>query len=354
MTGNKIKRTFITKFINNILKDKGKWPDVDRDTYSEMINKFEAELDNLPSNLSEAVKRKMADKQGSLRAMYYYLAHYSNIPEYYKKQVEKQIQENEIDLGTLHDDDSSKFVLNLTRILFEYLVFDYFQRGKKEWDYNIFNDRPKLKVCFGQHYCTKDTTFRRTELILRDFSQKGTKVLFLGDDDLGCLALASLADFEIHMLDLDRDIIKFVKSKNLGIKTHIINLQRGVPDEFKNYFDAVVLDPFWEFSGVEMFFEPAYVCLKKNRKSRMYLSICPFLMGEEKYGEIQRKILANGLVFQEILKHFSWYVMGENQNYSEFLDIFNDINEEVLKSIFVETAMKLPLFFSTMHVLSPV
>lgn len=355
MKGRKIKRTYITKFMNNFLKDHEKnWPEIKRDKYREVINKLSEELEELSDKLFLAVKDKMYDRQGSLRAMYYYLFQYQNkIPVYYKEKIEENIKQNEMDLLTLHDEDSSRFLLNLVGMLFEYIIFDYYKRSEKDWDFSIFEGRPTLKVCFGQHHCTKDTTFRRTELVLRDFSSSGTKVLFLGDGDLCSLALSKASNFEVHMLDIDRDIIKLIESKNRGIVTHRFNLKRGLPKELENYFDAIVMDPFWEFSGVEMFFEPAYRSLKKKSKSRIYMSVCPFLMGQKKYGEIQKKILDKGLVFLEIIKHFNWYVMSDNKNYSEYLKIFDEVNKEYLKSDFIEAAIRLPVFFSDMLILAP-
>ncbi|HPZ08994.1 MAG TPA: bis-aminopropyl spermidine synthase family protein, partial [Candidatus Eremiobacteraeota bacterium] len=215
---------------------------------------------------------------------------------------------------------------------------------------HIFKDRPRKKANFGQQYCTEGTTFSRVELILRDFSSPDTKVLFVGDGDLCSLALKSKVDFEIHMLDIDREIIRFIENKNTGIITHKINLAKGVPKELHNYFDAIMLDPFWDIKGAEMFINPACECIKKNKLSRIYVCICPLVIGDN-YWTLQKMILNKGLVFHEIIKHFNWYELNTDGAYNQVLDIFSDINRKYFKSDLLNNSLNIPYATSDMHIL---
>ena len=353
MKGKQIKRTFITEFLNDILKkEKKKWPKINSDTYLKIKEELNLKNNELSEKLTSSVKRIEMDLKANMRSMAYYLSQNPHIHESYKKEIEKNIEKVRWELFTISDSDMSKLITNLTGMFLEYINFDYYERGKKEWDFDLFRNRPKSKVSFGQLFCTPDTSFRRIELIMRDFSSPDTKVLFLGDDDLCSIALKSLSDFKVHMLDLDRELIKFIDSKNMGIKTRVANLKRGIPKDLQDYFDAVMIDPFWDLKRTEMFLEPAIVSMKKNSKSKLYISICPFVMGKD-YKIFQQTIIQKELIFSEIIKHFSYYIMTDDKGgYSKVINLFKEINKGHIKNEFLDKALELPVFFSDMHILS--
>lgn len=349
MEGKKTIETFIMELINNIEKTPN-WPDVDIKTYSALINRLNDEKDRISEALTEAVMKQIHNKRYYLNYYSYLNNIYSHMPYYYRENVEKALIKVSKELNFLYDSDVTRFIKNLTVILMEFIIFDYYERRKKERNFDIFKKRPRLKAIFGQQPCTEDTTFQRIELIIRDFFSPDTKVLFVGDGDFCSLALKSLVDFEIHMLDIDREIITFIESKNMGIVTHNVNLAKGLPKELENYFDAVMLDPLWDIKGAEMFITPACSSMKKNKKSRLYTCICPVVTGDD-HGKLQKMIIDKGLVFHEIIKHFNWYELHANKNYAELLGIFYKINKEYIKSDFLDASLSVPFATSDMYVL---
>ncbi len=349
MKGKKTIETFITEVINNIEK-RSDWPDIDIKTYNRIINRLNDEKERISEALAEAVMKRIYNKRYYLNNYVYLNNLYSKMPSSYRENIEKAIVKVSRELNFLYDSDITRFIKNLTVILLEFIMFDYYERRKKERNFDIFKKRPRLKAIFGQQPCTEDTTFRRIELILRDFFSPDTKVLFVGDGDFCCLALKSLVDFEIHMLDIDREIITFIESKNMGIITHNVNLANGIPKELENYFDAVMLDPLWDIKGAEMFINPACSSMKKNKKSRLYTCICPVVTGDD-HGKLQKMIIDRGLVFHEIIKHFNWYELHANKNYAELLDIFHKINKDSIQSDFMNASLSVPFGTSDMYVL---
>ena len=354
MEGKELKRRFITKLIKNIKaipEDKEKWPKIDINKYITVAEKLRNKTEEINKALHSSIEKKVAEIKASQTSMQYYLARNTEMPDFYKKKMEENINIMEWQILTISDENILRLITNLAGIVLDFINQDYYERKKKDWDFNIFEGRPGSKITLGQLFCTPDTTFRRVELITRDFSSPDTKVLFVGDDDLCSLALKSMADFEVHMLDLDRALIRFIKSKNMDIKTHVVNLSKGVPEEFHNYFDAVMLDPFWDIERTEMFLNPAYECLKKDSRSRIYMSVCPFVAGKD-YKTLQMKVLEKELFFLEIIKHFSYYTMTPDKGgYGEVIKLFREINEEKIKSDYLDKVISLPLFFSNMHIL---
>jgi hypothetical protein len=353
MDGKQMTGNYIKKVINNMKifsEDKGKWPAIELDIYLDMVNKLDKEADEISKRLSDTIEMIVLNKEAQIRSMLYYLSQHQ-LPVQYREQIEESIRKTEKEAFLIGAPLNGRFMKDLTRMFIEFIIYDYYERKKgKKWKVDVFNERAGLKLSFGQHPSTPDTTFRKQELLLRDFSSPDTRVLFLGDYDSGCLALKTLADFEVHMLDLDRDVIRFVESKNMGIITHIVNLKKGVPGDLQNYFDAIVLDPFWTINGTEMFLHSAYACMKKDNRSRMYVTICPYVMGDD-YGTFQRLILDKGLIFLEIIKHFAWYILRDSKNYSELVDLFVKLNEDHVRSELFAGALNMPTCFADMHVL---
>ncbi len=354
MQGKNIKRKFIIKLLNNINAiEKAKWPQINISTYIETAERLRKENLEISEKLKSGVERRILDKKAFLRSTAYYLSQNPGLPEISRKKIEEDIEKSKWEIFTLSDPDISKIITNLMTILLDYINYDYFERGKKEWNSKVFRGRTTSKVTLGQLFCTEDTVFRRVELITRDFSDHKRKVLFLGDGDLCSLALKSLADFEVHVLDLDRELIKFINSKNRDIKTLVVNFKKGVPEKFYDYFDAIMMDPFWDMGRTEMFLTPALKCIKKNPESRIYMSLCPVVTGED-YGKLQKRILDSNFIFLEIIKHFSYYILANDKGgYGEIINLFKEINEEHIKNEYLSAALNLPVFYSDMHIISP-
>lgn len=174
----------------------------------------------------------------------------------------------------------------------------------------VLQERPAPSVTFDQLYCTPDTTERRADRIRKAFSGRKGKILFLGDDDLGSVTLAQDFEGEIHMLDLDQRLLQYVNEQAPSVITHSYDLiGSGVPVEFYESFDAVVLDPPWDIWGAWAFLSKAIYCLKRDRHARIYFSFCPLQLELEgkRMAKLIRRFAKHGMGFESILARFNIY-----------------------------------------------
>lgn len=112
------------------------------------------------------------------------------------------------------------------------------------------------------------------------------------------------------MLDLDDRLLAYVKNTAPSITTHKFDLiGKGVPIEFYETFDAVVLDPPWDIWGAWAFLSKAFYCLKRSRHARIYLSFCPLLLELEgkNMARFLKKITKHGFGFETIIPRFNIY-----------------------------------------------
>jgi len=85
------------------------------------------------------------------------------------------------------------------------------------------------------------------------------------------------------------------------------------------------------------------------------MSLFPVVTGREDYGKLQKRILDNNFIFLEIIKHFSYYILAPDKGgYGEIINLFKEINEEHIKNEYLSAALNLPVFYSDMHIISPI
>lgn len=174
-----------------------------------------------------------------------------------------------------------------------------------------FFDRPALKLRYEQQFCIPRTTQLRAQKIIQEL-EAGSRVLVLGDDDLVGLALVELSDkLEIDILELDADLVEFLKKKSQGRFTILEhNLRHGVPDSMKDKYDAVTTDPPYADDGMRFFLECAKTSLKKKNDSRLFLSTFPGLLESPKqfWGDLDEL----GFDILHKHEHFSRYVYNNS------------------------------------------
>ena len=170
-----------------------------------------------------------------------------------------------------------------------------------------FFDRPALKLRYEQQFCIPRTTQLRAQLMM-DRLKPGSRVLVLGDDDLVGLALVEMgADLKVDVLELDADLVAFLKDKGEGrfeVLEH--NLRHGVPDSMKGCYDAVTTDPPYADDGMRFFLECAKVSLKQDADSRLFLTTFPGLL--ESPDQFWQDLKDLKLDILETHKHFSRYI----------------------------------------------
>ncbi len=169
----------------------------------------------------------------------------------------------------------------------------------------LFCERPAMKLRYEQQYCTPWTTQRRVRKILERIPAGG-RVLVLGDDDLVSLGLVHYGgDFQVDVLELDTDLVAFLKEKGgdrLTVLEH--NLRHGVPEEMRSAYDVVTTDPPYAANGMSFFLKCARDSLKSG--ARLFLSTYPGLI--ESPERLWKDLDELGLVIEARHEHFSRYI----------------------------------------------
>lgn len=174
-----------------------------------------------------------------------------------------------------------------------------------------FSERPAMKLRYEQQFCTPHTTQLRAEEIRRRVPAGG-RILVLGDDDLVSLALLHQGgDFQVDVLELDPDLVAFLKKQGgerLTVLEH--NLRHGVPEPMQAAYDVVTTDPPYAADGMRFFLECARSSMAARASSRLFLSTFPGLI--ESPARLWSDLEELGLRIELRRDHFSRYIYNNS------------------------------------------
>ena len=204
----------------------------------------------------------------------------------------------------------------------------------------------KINLDLNQHPCLPKSSIRTTKKIMSDTPQN-SRIIFLGDDNLMSVFMASASDMEVHALDYDGKTLvlirRIAKENGLSIHTHKVDLIKGLPNTLKNRFDAFVSGPSWNAKSVKLFAYRGWEALKKERGCKGYLFFSPFVVSNRLL-EVQRFINSMGFQFEEIATAFNKYPIMWDYSESDSIRRFaNDMNVDIKK------LSKYPFIFSTLY-----
>jgi len=332
--------------INNITNDGH-----GNNKYREEMNNYNKYTEKLRENYEKRLKtieKEMPFMQGK-----YMEALFGRASEGtgYKGERPAEIRKKIEDYQKLLRPECAKVLFGSLEATKEFMKYLFYQEDLT-FDFTGFEGRPALKAEWGQAYCNEDSCLKRVKLLLRDFTDDNTKVLFLGDDDLTSLVLKSLSNFEVHVIDIDNELLQFIKGKNPAIHTKTIDLNKKIPEDMTGYFDAVCLHPYLNLDGIKMFLKGAVDCLKKHKNSRIYMTSWPVALSDSEYVTLQRTIIDSQLIFQEIITNFDCYDLSD-----WYSDMDNTLNIASIGEIMGEPLVKkladLPAITPAMYILSP-
>jgi predicted methyltransferase len=177
---------------------------------------------------------------------------------------------------------------------------------------------PPADVLIDQSHCTVETKLRRAVTMLAGGAVVGNRILFLGDDDLGSIAVARVAARlgvassieEIAVVDVDQRLLSFLSDCLAEVPFRVTfvhhDLRRALPDTLATRFDTVFTDPPFTVDGAELFLSRAVEATAPGGDSTIF-----FAFGARRPEEtlrIQRAIGEMKLVVRQLIRNFNEYV----------------------------------------------
>lgn len=214
---------------------------------------------------------------------------------------------------------------------------------------HICAQRPKPLLQYDQLYCTPDSTERRVREVAQDIEGEGGRVLFLGDDDLGSVALASLFSGSIHVCEFDSRVLSFIRAQAEQVQCHEIDLVLGgMMPYLRESFDAVILDPPWDEYHAWCFLHKARYCLKQEPTARIYLSFCPLFLefAEKKTQPFFERLADVGLTVEKMTPAFHLYALEQTEFMQTLLSHIPDMESPLLRLL-----CQVPFGFSHLYTL---
>jgi predicted methyltransferase len=158
---------------------------------------------------------------------------------------------------------------------------------------------------------TEETLSARANILAERGFLADSKILFLGDYDLTSLAcLPKSKNTEIWVLDVDPDVLTVVKREGKeAIATITHNLNQPLPKRILSSFDAVFTDPPYTPEGVALFLSRSLEALTGGERARIFLSYGS--LDPVRAVAVQEKILAHGVVIEELRPKFNEYLAAK-------------------------------------------
>ncbi len=173
-------------------------------------------------------------------------------------------------------------------------------------------NRPEVDVRLDQSFALPESNLRRTLFALDRGALLGRRVLFVGDDDAGSVAVALLARelrSEVHVaaLDIDARVLDYLRSTSEGLRVELIehDVRQPLPDALRGRYDTVFTDPPYTLPGLELFLSRALEATGGVRGSQLFLSF-----GHRPPGEAVRlldTLSRLGLALAELRPAFNRY-----------------------------------------------
>jgi predicted methyltransferase len=175
---------------------------------------------------------------------------------------------------------------------------------------------PPPAVELDQCHCTVETKVRRVLALNDADALVGRRLLFLGDDDLGSLALAAVVRrlgsastiAGVTVLDVDPGLLAFVRRRLAGapfpVRCVRYDVREPLPESLRGDFDTVVTDPPYTDEGARLFLSRAAEALDGG--GDVFLSF-----GSRRPGaafRLQRAIGDMGFVIRRLDRDFNEYV----------------------------------------------
>ena len=171
---------------------------------------------------------------------------------------------------------------------------------------------------YDQFTATIETSARRASLLDYFEDIEGKRILFLGDDDLTSVAVASYHQAaEITALDIDKRVLDSIdsvsKSEKLDVNLDNYDARRTLPLVYCSKFDIVFTDPPYITDGIKLFVSRAVQALYlSNQTARIYVCYGNSDRAKEKFMPIYEVFGASGLMVRWVFDKFNRYNGAES------------------------------------------
>ena len=180
----------------------------------------------------------------------------------------------------------------------------------------LAREAPAPRFELDQVHCTVETKIRRALALYEAGLLDGRRIFLLGDDDLTSLAIGVVAQQlgarvgGLTVLDVDPAVVAFVRGKLRGapfaVECLVHDLRDPLPDRLRGTADAVFLDPPYTRAGAGLFLARALEATGTVAGRSVFLSFGSRRI--ESTFEVQRELLALGLVIRRVVRDFNEYV----------------------------------------------
>ena len=176
---------------------------------------------------------------------------------------------------------------------------------------------PRVDVTLDQTPCTSETSLRRALYMYQAGALEGKNVVFIGDDDTVCVAVALLGKTlgrprlcqKLTVVETDTRFISYVQdiaqAEEVEIECLEHDLRNPLPDQLRGCYDTFETDPPYTQDGLNLFVSRAVSALKAGVGQQGFLSYG--VRDPDASLEVLRSLVAVGLVVQEIIPTFNHY-----------------------------------------------
>lgn len=176
-----------------------------------------------------------------------------------------------------------------------------------DWFHQVSREgRPKLNETFHQSPCSPASVIHRVAHTARHIWLRDRKLLVLGDDDAISVALAKFTEAEVHVVDIDTDVLRYIKScadkARVDLVLHEHDLRHPLPPALQGSFWLASADPPQSAPGTRFFLEQALAALHPMPGLRVYCSTTPMWLGREQVRAVADYVNSRGLVLHDVLK----------------------------------------------------
>lgn len=145
----------------------------------------------------------------------------------------------------------------------------------------LWDRRPSVDVQLDQSFALPESNLRRVLFALDHGAILGKRVLFLGDDDAGSVAVALLArtlgsEVAVSALDIDGRVLGYLRdaasAEGLSVDLQEHDAREPLPDDLLGRYDTVLTDPPYTVPGLELFLSRALEATGLQPGSQVFLS----------------------------------------------------------------------------------